>query len=531
VDSHPKKTVKDTVYQILRENGVRKIFGNPGSNELNFLKDFPDDFEYILCLHEGVAIGMAEGYAQASGLPGFINLHAAAGTGNAMGALSNSANSHVPLVVTAGQQARTMVYSDPLLKNSSANLLPLPLVKDSYEPLSAQEVPHAVSRALHSAMSPAKGPVYVSIPYDDWDKSIANDAHLLSTRKVVHFGAPSPADIQPLLETLDEAKNPVFVLGPEVDAQHCNQKSARLAEQLHAPVWVAPSAPRCPFPTNHRCFAGILPAGEASLSEKLSGHDLVIVIGGPVFRYHQNDPGDILPQGARLILVTGDAQEAARAPVGNAIVANIDAVLTYLLEHGKRQSGDCPDYRKSVQRHAIDQGQLEPTSIFDIVESIAPRNTTYLNEATSTIATLWERVTMVEPGSYYFAAAGGLGFAMPAALGVKLANPDRPVVAFVGDGSAHYSITALWTAVRYQLPVVFIIINNSGYGALKWFSQQFKTQNVPGIEIEGVDFVRLAEGYGMKARRVSTCTEFSQAFDAAISGSSPVLIEAMIASV
>jgi len=138
---------------------------------------------------------------------------------------------------------------------------------------------------------------------------------------------------------------------------------------------------------------------------------------------------------------------------------------------------------------------------------------------------------MVEPGSYYFAAAGGLGFAMPAALGVKLANPDRPVVAFVGDGSAHYSITALWTAVRYQLPVVFIIINNSGYGALKWFSQQFKTQNVPGIEIEGVDFVRLAEGYGMKARRVSTCTEFSQAFDAAISGSSPVLIEAMIASV
>lgn len=524
-------TVKDSVYQILRENGICKVFGNPGSNELNFLKDFPDDFEYILCLHEGVAIGMAEGYAQASGLPGFVNLHAAAGTGNAMGALSNSVNSHVPLVVTAGQQARTMVYSDPLLKNSAANMLPLPLVKDSYEPLSAQEVPHAISRALHCAMSPARGPVYVSIPYDDWDKHIADDARLLSTRRVVHFGAPGIDDIQPLLDALKQASSPVLVLGPEVDAQRCNLKATQLAEQLHAPVWVAPSAPRCPFPTNHRCFAGILPAGEASLAQKLSDHDLIVVIGGPVFRYHQNDPGNILPDGARLVLVTGDAQEAARAPVGNAIVANVDAVLSYLLEHGVRKTGDCPDFRKPIQRHEIDQSPLQPSAIFDIVESIAPRNTTYLNEATSTIATLWERVTMVEPGSYYFAAAGGLGFAMPAALGVKLANPDRPVVAFIGDGSAHYSITALWTAVRYRLPVVFVIINNSGYGALKWFSQQFKTHNVPGIEIEGVDFVRLAEGYGMKALRVSTCIEFSQAFDSAISDAYPVLIEAMIESV
>lgn len=531
VEINVTQTVKDSVYQILRENGVSKIFGNPGSNELNFLKDFPDDFEYILCLHEGVAIGMAEGYAQASGLPGFVNLHAAAGTGNAMGALSNSTNSHAPLVVTAGQQARTMVYADPLLKNSSANMLPLPLVKDSYEPLSAQEVPHAISRALHSAMSPAKGPVYVSIPYDDWDKTIANDARLLSSRKVVHFGAPRDEDIQPLLDSLARAKKPVLILGPEVDAERCNHQAAKLAEQLHAPVWVAPSAPRCPFPTNHRCFSGILPAGEASLSRKLSGHDLIIVIGGPVFRYHQNDPGEILPEGAQLTLVTTDAQEAARAPVGDAIVANIDAVLDYLLEHGERKNDECPNFRQLVQRHDIDQSPLQPSSIFDIVDSIAPRNTTYLNEATSTIATLWERITMVEPGSYYFAAAGGLGFAMPAALGVKLANPDRPVVAFVGDGSAHYSITALWTAVHYQLPVIFVIINNNGYGALKWFSQQFKTENVPGIDIDGVDYVRLAEGYGMKALRASTCLEFSKAFEDAIVGSAPVLIEAMIESI
>lgn len=521
-------TVKDAVYQILREHGVSKVFGNPGSNELSFLKDFPADFEYILCLHEGVAIGMAEGYAQATGLPGFVNLHAAAGTGNAMGALSNSVNSHAPLVVTAGQQARTMVYSDPLLKNSSAIMLPMPLVKGSYEPLSAQEVPHAISRALHCAMSPAKGPVYVSIPYDDWDQHIAHDALHLAKRKVVHFGAPRIDEIQPLLQALDQASNPVLVLGPEVDAQRCNNKAALLADKLHAPVWVAPSAPRCPFPTNHHCFAGILPAGEASLANKLHGHDLIVVLGGPVFRYHQNDPGDLLPEGASLFLVTGDAQEAARSPVGDAIVANVDAVLSCLLESTRERSSNCPDFRRTIKRLEVNHSQLDACAIFDIVDAMAPSNTVYLNEATSTIATLWERVSMTEPGSYYFAAAGGLGFAMPAALGVKLANPRRPVVAFIGDGSAHYSITSLWTAARYQIPVIFVIINNSGYGALKWFSQQFKTQNVPGIEIDGVDFVRLAEGYGIEAHKVSTRIEFSQVFDNAITGNVPVLIEATI---
>ncbi|OJA06089.1 benzoylformate decarboxylase [Halomonas sp. QHL1] len=521
-------TVKESVYQILRGHGVNKVFGNPGSNELNFLKDFPEDFDYILCLHEGVAIGMAEGYAQATGLPGFVNLHAAAGTGNAMGALTNSVNSHAPLVVTAGQQARTMVYSDPLLKNSSAVMLPMPLVKDSYEPLSAQEVPHAISRALHLAMSPAKGPVYVSIPYDDWDQPIAHDALHLATRKVVHFGAPSLDELQPLLAALAKASNPVLVLGPEVDALRCNSKAALLADKLHAPVWIAPSAPRCPFPTNHHCFAGILPAGEASLAQKLHGHDLILVLGGPVFRYHQNDPGALLPENSQLFLVTGDAQEAARSPVGDAVVANVDAVLSCLIEHMTERAGDCPTFRKAIQRVEVDHSQLESSAIFDIVDAIAPRNTVYLNEATSTIATLWERVGMEEPGSYYFAAAGGLGFAMPAALGVKLADPKRPVVAFIGDGSAHYSISSLWTAARYQIPVVFIIINNSGYGALKWFSQQFKIQNVPGIEIDGVDFIQLSEGYGIAAHRVSTRAEFSQVFDNAIIGDVPVLIEATI---
>lgn len=524
-------TVREMVYELLREQGINKIFGNPGSNEINFLKDFPEDFEYILCLHEGVAVGMADGYAQASGKASFVNLHSASGTGNAMGALTNSYNAHSPVVVTAGQQARSLVYTDPLLKNTAANLLPMPLVKVSYEPLSPEEVPHVVSRAMHAAMAPARGPVYVSIPYDDWDKPVTRDSLPLPHRLVQHCGEASAEVVERLVSQLQQAKNPVLIFGPEVDQQRANAIGAQLAEKVQAPAWVAPSAPRCPFPTTHPCFAGILPAGIASLSQKLEGHDLVLVFGAPVFRYHQNDPGAHLPKDCELILVTGDYQEAARAPVGNAIVANVGSVLKDLVRVLPEKSREKVNYNPVIQRHKVDDTALCSESVFDIVESLKQENTVYLNEATSTIATLWERGGMTEPGSYYFAASGGLGFAMPAALGVKLAQPDRPVVAFVGDGSAHYNITALWTATHYNIPVVFIIINNKGYKALQQFVESFKVNEIPGLKVDGVDFVSLAKGYAVEACQAKTKREFKEAFEKALQHNGPFLIDAQVEAI
>ena len=212
------KTVHATTYDLLRQHGLTTIFGNPGSNELPFLKDFPSDFRYVLGLHEGVVLGMADGFAQATRRPAFVNLHAAAGTGNAMGAMTNAIAAHSPLVITAGQQVRGMIGLEPMLTNVDASLLPRPLVKWSYEPASPQDVPRALSQAIHLASLPPNGPVYLSIPYDDWNEPAAAQSELLSRRTVSGATVPAPQVIRHLLNRLEEARSPVLVLGSDVDA-------------------------------------------------------------------------------------------------------------------------------------------------------------------------------------------------------------------------------------------------------------------------------------------------------------------------
>jgi benzoylformate decarboxylase len=447
-------SVHDLTYDLLRRHGVTTVFGNPGSNELPFLKDFPSDFSYFLCLHEGVAVGMADGYAQATGKPALINLHSAAGTGNGMGALANAWNSHTPLVVMAGQQTRAMVGVEALLTNLDSTQLPRPLVKWSYEPSIAQDVPLATSRALHMAALPPSGPVYLSVPYDDWAAEADPQSSTLLDRQVHAVGSFDGPSLSRVLDRLNASKNPAVVLGPEVDACRANAHAVRLAEKLRGPVWAAPSAPRCPFPTTHPFFRGLLPASIKGISGALSGHDLILVVGAPVFRYHQHEPGAYLPEGAELIAVTSDPQEAARAPVGDAIVGNIHKALQALADNVRRSDHPSPPPQARPAPAQIAAGPLLPEAVFDVIAATAPSNTIYVNESTSTTEFLWRRLPMQEPGSYYFGAAGGLGFAMPAALGVQLAEPSRSVIAVIGDGSANYSITAFWTAARYKIPVV-----------------------------------------------------------------------------
>jgi benzoylformate decarboxylase len=211
-------SVHDVTYDLLRRHGVTTIFGNPGSNELPFLKDFPADFRYFHGLHEGVAMGMADGYAQATGKPALVNLHSAAGTGNGMGALANAWNSHTPLIVTAGQQTRAMMGVEPLLTNLDSSQMPRPLVKWSYEPPIAQDVPLAMSRALHMAALPPSGPVYLSVPYDDWAAEADPQSSALLDRQVHAVGSFDGPSLSRVVGRLNAAKNPVLVLGPEVVA-------------------------------------------------------------------------------------------------------------------------------------------------------------------------------------------------------------------------------------------------------------------------------------------------------------------------
>lgn len=518
-------TVSDLTYSLLRHHGLTTVFGNPGSNELPFLSGMPDDFRYILGLHEGAVISMADGYSLVRGEATLVNLHAASGSGNAMGGLTNSVYSHSPLVVTAGQQVRSTIGQEVMLANVDAAQLMLPLVKWASEPTCAEDVPRTISQAINTALLPARGPVYVSVPYDDWDKPApAHNGHLLA-RRVEVASAVSSDQLDSVTEELNSAQNPVIVLGPAVDASLANEDAVRLAHKLRAPVWIAPSASRCPFPTRHPSFRGVLPAGIADLTAELDGHDLILVIGAPVFRYHQYVPGPYLPQGARLIQITDDPTEAARAPMGEAIVAPIRSTTALLAEavaaSTKPPLPPLPDFT-DVESFS---DALDPAHLFALIRATAPDDAIYVNESTSTSDAFWAQMDLTHQGSYYFPASGGLGFGLPATVGAQLAAPDRQVVGLIGDGSANYGITALWTAAQYQIPAVFVILKNGTYGALRGFAKLLGTGETPGLDVPGLDFVSIAGGYGVRASAVATADEFTAEFKAALASDRPTLIE------
>ena len=270
----PMTTVREATFEMLRARGMTTVFGNPGSTELPFLADFPEDFRYVLGLHEGVAVGIADGYAQASGRPALVNLHTAPGVGNAMGAMFNAQSNKSPLVITAGQQARSLMTLQALLTNRDAVRMPHPLVKWSYEPPRAEDVPHALARATHLAALPPTGPVFVSIPMDDWRAEVDDDAVAhQTTRTVVGRAGADPALVRALAQRLAAAANPVLVAGGDVDASGGWDAAVALAETLRLPVWAAPATGggRIGFPEGHPHFQGVLPPAVGPLSETLAG--------------------------------------------------------------------------------------------------------------------------------------------------------------------------------------------------------------------------------------------------------------------
>jgi benzoylformate decarboxylase len=493
-------TVRQIAHEFLRNQGLTTIFGNPGSNELPFLADLPDEFRYVLGLHEGAVVAMADGYAQASGRPALVNLHAAAGSGNALGGLANAVHSRTPLVLTAGQQVRTAVGLDAMLANADAPTLMRPLVGWSGEPTCAADVPRSLAQAVFEARL-RRLPSYLSVPYDDWDAELDTEPGMLE-REVWRGGCATQAQLTDLVNRLEEAGNPALVLGGEIDADGLFDEVVRLAEHRGLPTWVAPSPHRLPFPNRHPLFRGVLPAGIGSVSEALTGHDLVLVLGAPVFRYHQHVPGRYLPEGAALIQVTADAAAAARAPIGQALVADPGAVVSALLERLAPRPYPAVDYTPPPEPRVAER-DLHPEQVFAALRDTLPPDTSYVVESTSTSSAWWRQMDLRSGGSYFFPAGGGLGFGLPAAVGVAMAWPQRPVVAVIGDGSANYGITALWTAAQYRVPVTFVILRNGVYGALRWFAQLLGTPKTPGIELPGLDFVSIAAGYGVPASTVS----------------------------
>jgi benzoylformate decarboxylase len=526
-------TVREATLELFRAHGMTTIFGNPGSTELPMLRELPDDFRYVLGLQEQAVVGMADGYAQASGTPTHVNLHTAPGVGNAVGAICTARANKAPLVITAGQQVRAQVTHEALLTHRDATVTPQPYVKWSHEPPRPQDVPGAIGRAIHHAMLPPRGPAFVSIPMDDWDADADEERAISARRRVVGGRAlPDPAEMAQLASLLEAARNPVLVAGPDIDASGGWHAAVALAEKQHLPVWGSPgtASSRIGFPENHPNFQGILPPAIGPLAETLKGHDLVLAAGTQVFPYYPYIPGALLADGTSLVAITSDPDEAARAPMGDAMLGDVALTLQQLVELVGESERAAPDPRPAPAQPQ-DEDPMSGTAAMAALAEAWPEGAIVVAEAPSSAAALRNQLRLSAPGSYYQSGSGGLGFAIAAAVGVQLAEPERPVVCVVGEGSAQYGITALWTAAAYRVPVTFLILRNQEYMILKWFAALEQVEGAPGLELPGLDTAAVAQAYGVPAETVSGREQLTSALRGAIGAADgPRLIEARVGS-
>lgn len=516
-------TVKSVTFDLLRGFGVTKVFGNPGSTELPFLSDWPDDIEYVLGLQEASVIGMADGYAQATRNAAFVNLHAAAGVGHALGNIFTAFRNQTPMVISAGQQARSILPLQAFLYAERASEFPRPYVKYSVEPARPEDVPAALARAYYEAMQPPCGPTFVSVPIDDWDKP----AQPLAVRRVSRELGPDPQMMRALTDAIVSSKRPAFVVGPSVDKDQAVDAMVKLAERANASVWVSPFSPRCSFPERHPLFAGFLHASPAQLSDALREHDLVVVFGAPVFTFHVEGHPEIFHDGTVLWQITDNPVNAAVMPTGSSIVATMKpaiAALQALLPETTRAK---PSGRILPPPPAA-KNPIPAEYLMHMIAETMPKDALLVEEAPSHRPIMQKHLPMRGQDSFYTMSSGGLGWSLPAAVGVAIDRSKQRTICLIGDGSAMYSIQALWTAAQRKLPLTVIVINNSGYGAMRSFSQVMQVRNVPGLELPDIDFVKIAQGLGCDAVRVSEAAKLGAALKKGFTSSNTTLIEVMV---
>jgi len=544
-------SVREAAFELLRARGMTTIFGNPGSTELPMLGPFPDDFRYVLGLQEAVAVGMADGFAQASGNVGHVNLHTAPGLGNGVGAIFNARANKAPLLVTAGQQVRSLIAMQANLTNRDAIEVPKPYVKWSNEPVRASDVPFALAQAIHYASLPPQGPAFVSIPMDDWGQELAPiDYATQIARRVDGRAQPDPALIAALAKRLRMAERPVLVAGPEIDASGGWDAAVELAESQRLPVWATPATGggRIGFPEDHPAFQGVLPPAVGPLGQALTGYDLVLVAGSSVFPYYPNLPGDFLPEGAELVAITSDPDEAARAPMGEAIVADVALTLRALVaelavrsaraQAGELDDSDPAEHEPHTREQPPARFELDAPAPGDLISGgevhtllagLFPEDGIIVLESPSSTAALRNNLRLSRPGSYYFSAGGGLGFGLAASLGVQLAQPERQVVCVLGEGSAQYAITAFWTAAAYSIPVKFLVLRNNEYSILKWFAMIESVEGSPGLDLPRLDVAATAASYGVPSSTVSGRDELHAGLTDALAQDGPRLVQVDVA--
>ena len=525
------RTVRDAAFEVMRERGLTTIFANPGSTEVAFLGGLPDDMRFVLALHEGSLVGMATGYAIGRGEPAFVLVHTTAGLGNAVSALATARVNRAPLVVLVGQQDRRHLAQEPFLAGRLHGLAgEYPVWVD--HPVRAQDVPGALARAWHEART-GRGPALVIVPMDDWLAPAPEDHEVAAPRRLLHARAADPAAVTELADLLSEADSPALVVGAGADSAEAWAALVELAERLGAPVWQESFGARAGFPQDHPHFAGHLPAGRARLRAALAGNDVVLAVGAAAFRQYPYEPGPLVREGTRVAVVTDDPAEAHRSPVELALLAPPAAVCRELVGLVPERSAAAPAPMARPPAPAP-PGPGEPLRAGHVLAALAerlPPDTVLVEEAPSARPDLLARVAARRPLGFLSAAMGGLGFGLSAPIGVRMALPDRPVVAVVGDGSSLYAIQALWSAARYEVGALFVVLSNGGYRVMDRLAEG-QGEPAPWPAFESIDIAAMARAQGCEARRVESHDELVEALDDALTGlagrTHPLLLEVVV---
>jgi benzoylformate decarboxylase len=519
------RTVREGTLELLRERGMTTIFGNPGSTELGLLRDFPPDFRYIMALHESVAVAMADGYAQATGRPAFVNLHSACGVGNAMGAVVNAWHNRAPLVITGGNQHRRHLGLEPYLFARGVELM-APYVKHAEQPARAEDVPAALDRAWALAQARPYGPVFVSVPADDWDAPVgAASPSAIARREVRAAGGPDARDVEELARRLSDGAV-ALVVGAGVDRDGAWAEVTELAERIDAAVWAAPQSPRLGFPEDHPLYRGHLAPGYASAAAQLHGSDVALVLGAPVFAWLPYEPShEPLPP---ILHVTDDPDEAARGPSELSLIGDVRAIVGALLERIGRRPGSLARPRRPAPATPPASDPISSAFLMATLADALPDDAVLVEESPSNRNELRAHVWIRRPDGFFATASGGLGFAMPAAVGIKLAQPERPVICLVGDGSALFAPQALWSAVQLGAPVTFIVVNNARYAILESVAAFENLEGLPSLELPGVDLLAMAQTYGCPAARVTDPRELPDAIRHAVRGDTSMLLDVVV---
>jgi benzoylformate decarboxylase len=547
-----KMTGRQAFIKLLLDEGVTHMFGNPGTTELAIMEAVPQfpELTYVLGLQESIVVGMADGFARASGKLTACNLHCAPGLGHAMGAIYSAKFSGSPIIITAGQYEVGYGLQEPLLYD---DLVPIaaPLVKWSFEVTRIEDLPRVIRRAAKIAMTAPTGPVFISLPGSVLDEEAEIDFGFPT--RVDSAMRPSDATIKQLAERLLQAKKPVMIAGREIANQDVFAEACELAELLGAAVYQESVPYNARYPNTHPTCMGDLTRNQKRVRQTLEAYDLLLCLGADLLRMSPKSDVEPLPPELPVMHITErDWELGKNYPTEFAIRANVKETLQALLPvlramrskqyteladarladmTTRNWSANAAKVRQDVEASAaampIDQRYL----VKQLVD-VLPKDVIVVDETLTAAPAIGAMLPADNPHAYYGLASGGLGFGMPGAVGVSLAQPDRPVVATIGDGSSMYGIQALWTAAHLKLPITYVIINNRSYRIIKERLQAMRgTDQFVAMDMNdpAIDFVAVAEGLGMNAVRITDPAQLTETLKAAIASGVPNLVEVVVA--